>query len=60
MKSKEVTVGDIVNQFIIQYRSAISMAFVNKPMSYALYQTWKWLDGIENPRKEQNDNTTTN
>ena len=53
MKSKEVTIGDIVNQFIIQYRSAISMAYVNKPMSYVLYQTWKWLDGIEKNRKSE-------
>ena len=33
-----------------EYRKAQAIVFVRKPMSYALYQVWKWFDENERPR----------
>ena len=33
-----------------EYRKAQTMAFVRKPMAYALYQVWKWFDENEKSR----------
>ena len=47
-----MTLGKVVDYFISEYNKAIDSAWVQKPISYALYQTWKWLDEKEKPRKE--------
>ena len=33
-----------------EYRKAQMLAFVQKPMAYALYQVWKYFDEHEKPR----------
>ena len=33
-----------------EYHKAQTMAFVRKPMAYALYQVWKWFNENEKPR----------
>ena len=34
------------------YQKALKWDFVQKPVSWALYQTWKWADENEKPRKK--------
>lgn len=32
------------------YDRAMDMEFIIKPISWALYQTWRWCDSKEKPR----------
>lgn len=34
---------------------AVNDSYVRKPLSWALYQTWKWADANETPREVEND-----
>ena len=47
-----MTLGKVVDHFVCEYKAALNNSFVIKPMSYALYQTWKWLDDHEKPRSK--------
>ena len=38
-----------------EYRKAQTMAFVHKPMAYALYQVWKYFDEHEKPRMAESE-----
>ena len=40
-----------------EYRKAQTMAFVQKPMAYALYQVWKYFDEHEKPRIAESEVT---
>lgn len=42
-------------KFAEEYIKAEKNPIVRKPVSYALYQTWKHFDGIEKERKETNE-----
>lgn len=33
------------------FNKAKNLGWVEKPISYALYQTWKWANTYEKPRK---------
>lgn len=46
-----MTLGKVVDYFIKEYNSALNKTFVQKLISYALYQTWKWIDTKEKPRE---------
>lgn len=37
-----------------EYEKAVKLEFVVKPLSYALYQTWRWADKNEK-RRELNE-----
>ena len=50
-----MTLGKAIDYLIAEYFEAIQKEWVQKPVSYAFYQTWKWLDEKEKPRKEQNE-----
>lgn len=39
--------------FYENYNKALSFDFVEKPISYALYQTWRYCDSVEKPRKRK-------
>lgn len=43
-------IGDAIIQLYEQYKIAKALDFVKKPISYALYQTWKLYDKIEKSR----------
>jgi hypothetical protein len=49
-----VRTNTVVKRFLETYEKAKKNEFVNKPISYALYQTWKWADTYEKPVKRQN------
>lgn len=52
MKYKKI--GKAIGDLIANYEDAIHTDFVYKPISYALYQTWKKWDEKEEPRKTKN------
>jgi hypothetical protein len=37
------------------FKRADKNVYVKKPISYALYKTWRYFDGIEEPRKAKID-----
>ena len=39
-----------IKMLAYEYCKAQAMAFVHKPMAYALYQVWKYFDEHEKPR----------
>lgn len=43
----------VFNYLEKQYDTALSLRFINKPISYALYQTWKHFDSIEENRNDR-------
>lgn len=40
-----------IKHFIKEYERAKDLAYVRKPVSYALYKTWRWCDSYEKERK---------
>ena len=52
---KKLTVGKIVDYFLEEYNHSLKKKCVFKPISYALYQTWKWADVHEQSRFEEDN-----
>lgn len=52
---KRLTLGGAINEVISEYEKAKDKEFINKPLSYALYQTWKHVNAIEKPRKHKEE-----
>lgn len=42
-----MTLEQIIKMLKVEYAHAVSASFVKKPLSYALYQTWKYVSGKE-------------
>ena len=51
-----MTIGKVIDHIIQEHNEAINNRWIEKPMAYAIYQTWKWIDAKEKPRKKENDN----
>ena len=47
MKSRLTDIGKAVMNLIEEYGIAKDSGYVRKPISYALYQTWRKWDGKE-------------
>ena len=57
MKDKAILViDDVIKEFKEKYEYALKQKYIHKPMSYALYQTWKKIDKTEK-KNESNTNT---
>ena len=50
-----MTIGKILDHLIDEVDKAIKDLHFNKPISYALYQTWKWCDEREKNRNEKGE-----
>ena len=48
-----MTIGRAIDYLIGEYFDAICKECIQKPVAYALYQTWKWADAKEKPRKKE-------
>ena len=48
-----MTIGRAIDYLIGEYFDAMCEEHIQKPVSYALYQTWQWADGKEKPRKKE-------
>ena len=45
-----MTISKIIDKIISYYFSAADNDAILKPFSWAVYQTWKWVDKQEKPR----------
>lgn len=48
-------IGKVIVCLYENYKKAEKSKIVKKPVSYALYETWKYVDSIEEERKLKND-----
>ena len=48
-----MTIGRAIDYLIGEYFDAVCKECIQKPVAYALYQTWKWADAKEKPRKKE-------
>ena len=46
-----MTIGKILDFMLMKHTGAVLNPMVNKPFAWAVYQTWKWVDENEKPRK---------
>lgn len=53
MRKVVITLGKVLDKFMEKYAYALKWGYVRKPISWALYQTWKWVD--ENEKERQTD-----
>lgn len=47
-----------VKKLKTEYETALKSSYVNKPMSWALYRTWRDCDSVEKWRNEENEQAT--
>lgn len=40
---------NIIDKFNENYKKAITLKYVKKPISWSLYRTWRWFDKNEQP-----------
>lgn len=45
----------VIKKFLEFHDKAKKNDYIIKPVSWALYQTWKWSDEKEKPRKDKNE-----
>lgn len=45
-----VTIGKIIDMIVTNFNVALNTKSIRKPLSWALYQTWKWVDHNEKSR----------
>ena len=48
-----MTIGRAIDYLLGEYFDAVCEKHIQKPVAYALYQTWKWADVKEKPRKKE-------
>lgn len=51
MTSKLTELGKVIMHLISEYDKAKEVDYIRKPISYALYQTWKMWDSKERESK---------
>ena len=49
-KKLDLDLDHVIEQFKLHYEAALVNGYVHKPLSWALYQTWKWCDAKEKDR----------
>ena len=52
MDKEKKRIGDAMILLYEEYKKAKNMKHVQKPISYALYQTWQFYDRIEKKKKD--------
>ena len=55
MTKYSAKVNNIVVIFGLYYQRALNNPLINKPISWALYQTWKEYDAKEKTRKAESE-----
>ncbi len=46
-------IGTAIERLIHNYYRALALRGIKKPVSWSLYQTWKWADAYEKERKDK-------
>ena len=49
----EITPEDVIKVLKKNMQKARRLAYVVKPMAWALYRTWRAIDGVEQPRERR-------
>lgn len=52
-KVKNMTLKTIIKRIEKEYKYALSVKEIYKPMSYALYRVWRWCDTYEKERTHE-------
>ena len=47
-----MTREQVIKQFLRYVECAEKASYIRKPLSWAAYQTWKWVNGKEEWRKD--------
>ena len=55
MTSKLTDIGRVIMTLLDEYSNAQETDYVVKPISYALYQTWRIWDAKEKPRERSEE-----
>lgn len=50
-----MTIGRIMDFILRKHTDAVLNPIIQKPYAWAVYQTWKWVDANEKPRKVEED-----
>lgn len=50
-----MTRGVVIEHFLRNWDYAQRTAYIRKPFSWALYETWKWVDNREKTREVVED-----
>ena len=51
----KISISRVIRKLSQCYYDSLTKEYIRKPISYSLYQTWKYFDNIEEAR-EANDN----
>lgn len=49
----KITLGKIIDKLVKLHEVATVRKYIQKPWSWALYQTWEWCNFNEKPREEE-------
>lgn len=52
MSKEKARIGKAIVLLYENYIKAQELDFVKKPISYALYKTWEYMDSVENVGKQ--------
>lgn len=55
MARVRLDIGKVLVLVYEEYKKALNINFVRKPMSYALYQVWKYCDALEKARERHDE-----
>ena len=47
-----VKLGNAIEKMVVNYHFALGRDYIRKPVSWALYRTWKWADSNEKEREK--------
>jgi hypothetical protein len=50
-RQMKMTIGRIMEFILRKHVEALLNPSIHKPFAWALYETWKWVDENEKPRK---------
>ena len=48
-----MTIKNVIKKLMFYYNEALTLESVIKPLSWALYHTWKDVDAREKPKKRE-------
>ena len=51
-KCGEMTIGNIIDRILKYHAESLIRTDIQKPFAWSVYQTWKWVDEQEKPRKK--------
>ena len=56
IKQQERLFNKAVKKFKEEYEKALKLDYIQKPLSYSLYRTWRYFDSLENAEDRSANN----